>query len=401
MRWSKLLCLLILLALPAQVTFVHSPAVPAAAAPAAFAPALSLVPSEDGTALYIDAGRIRAPGDTLFVNIGIGPGHNKGSWTMSFSNTLDLYVTTAAGFTPGVDTSSELHITTTLGLETALVEFSRAFVRHDAPAQLTSPDGTLTLSLISSGTLPADTYIAIVPSYATPAPPPTGYRIVGETYSVRAPGSLPIADLPMSLRLAVAPVLLGSIDPQTLVLAVWDVVSRRWEILGGDLLTDQAGHAVTATTRRFGTYAVMSGPAWRDSFADLEGLDLPTSSGVTLGLVDDELALVPEPGATASAVSRLISASPAAWDTLSYSATVPLGASLTVDVLADNGSVLLENVASGVSLKDIDPKAYKDVRLRARLTAGPRGERPGLFSWSVTWQGAADREQVFLPLIRR
>jgi hypothetical protein len=401
MRWPRLLCLLILLASSALLPSAPSPVVATATASAAFAPALTLVPSEDGTSLYIDAGGVMQPGDTLFVNLGIGPGHNKGSWTMNYSETLDLYVTTAAGFTPGVDTSSELNITTTLGLETAPVEFSRAFVRHDAPAQITSPDGRLALSLISAGTLPADTYIAVAPSYAAPAPPPEGYRIVGGAYSVRAPGSLPTADLPMSLRLTVAPQTLGDIDPQTLVLAVWDPDGRRWEILGGDLLTDLPTRAVAATTRRFGTYALMSGPAWRDSFADLEGLDQGASSGVTLGLITNELALVPEPGVAGSAVSRLISADPARWGAVTYSAAVPPGARLAVDLLAADGSVLLADVASGASLAGIDARAHQGVRLRARLSAGPGGERPGLFSWGITWQSAERRQRLFLPLLTR
>jgi hypothetical protein len=405
MRRLRLLYLLALFALPLGFTSVQgSVAGRTGALAATFTPTLTLVPSEDGTSLYIDAGGVRPFGDTLFVNLGIGPGHNKGSWTMSFSETVDLYVTTAAGFTPGINTSSELHITTTLGLATAPVEFSRAFVHHDTPTQITSPNGALALSLITAGTLPADTYIAIVPSYAAPAPPPPGYQMVGETYSVRAPGSLPTADLPMSLRMTVSPQLLGALDPQTLVIAVWNGQPGKngsWEILGGELLTDLASRAVAATTRRFGTFALMSGPAWSDSFADLEGLDLPTSSGVTLGLVNDELALVPEPEADGVAVSRLINASPTTWGTLSYSAIVPPESQLAVDLLSADGSLLLEDVTSGTSLASIDGQVHPNVRLRVRLTAGPLGERPALLGWGITWQSAESRRQLFLPLIVR
>jgi hypothetical protein len=238
-----------------------------------------------------------------------------------------------------------------------------------------------------------------VPSYATPAAPPPEFQIVGETYSVRAPGSLPTSDLPMSLRLAVAPQILGSIDPQTLVLAVYD--PGGWQVLGGDLLTERASYSVTTTTRRFGIYALMSGSIWRDSFADLEGLDESASSGVTVGLVNDELALVPEPGASGSAVSRLILSKPAAWGTLTYSATVPIGAQFAVDLLSADGSVLLQDVASGTNLTQIDAQTHPSVRLRTRLTPGPDGERPGLFNWGISWTSAASREQVYLPLVQR
>jgi hypothetical protein len=368
----------------------------------AFTPALTMVPSDDGTAMYIDAGGVSAPG-TMFVNIGIGPGHNKGSWTMSYSETLDLYVTTAAGFTPGIDTSSELNITTTLGLATPPLQFMRAFVRHDSPTQVTAPDGNLGLSLISADTLPADSYIAIVPSYAPPGAPPSGYQIVGATYSVRASGSLLQSERPMSLRMAYSSQQLGGIDPHTLQIAVWDPLGRRWDILGGELQSDPSRQQVAVTTVRFGSYALVSGPAWSDSFADLEGLDLAASSGVTLGLVDDELALVPEmPTGSGTAVSRTISAGAAAnWGTATYSARVPLGAQLAVDILSADGGLLLADIPSGADISSIDVLAHPSVRLRARMAAAPSGARPGLFGWGVSWQGADERSRIYLPALAR
>lgn len=80
---------------------------------------------------------------------------------------------------------------------------------------------------------------------------------------------------------------------------------------------------------------------------------------------------------------------------------MPTGAQLFIDLLSADGSVLLEDVASGASLASVDARLHQAVRLRARLSAGAGGARPGLFSWGITWQGATSRTQVFLPLIAR
>ena len=167
---------------------------------AALAPFLDIVPSQDGAALYISAGGgVGELGGTVFANVGVGPGHDKGSYTMVYSDTRQSYVATAIGFTPNTGASGPINITTTLGLDSGAVDFNRAYVPITSTMQMVaSADGNLELSLVSTDTLPAETYVAVVPSYAPPGPAPTGHRFVGSVYSVRAAGALVVTDEPMS-----------------------------------------------------------------------------------------------------------------------------------------------------------------------------------------------------------
>jgi hypothetical protein len=80
-----------------------------------FAPFLNMVPSEDGTELFISAGGVGELGGTVFANIDLGPGHDKGGWTMTYSDTVRSYVTSATGFTPNTSMSGAINITTTIG----------------------------------------------------------------------------------------------------------------------------------------------------------------------------------------------------------------------------------------------------------------------------------------------
>src|SRR4051794_24150057 len=52
---------------------------------ATLAPFLDIVPSSDGTEVYVSASGFRAVGAQVFANLEIGPGHDKGSYTMAFS----------------------------------------------------------------------------------------------------------------------------------------------------------------------------------------------------------------------------------------------------------------------------------------------------------------------------
>ena len=70
---------------------------------------------------------------------------------------------------------------------------------------------------------------------------------------------------------------------------------------------------------------------------------------------------------------------------------------LTVDVLKPDGTALLSNVASGVSLADIDPLQYPSLRLRASLSSAAGGATPALDGWQVTWQAKYER-RIYLPV---
>jgi hypothetical protein len=73
------------------------------------------------------------------------------------------------------------------------------------------------------------------------------------------------------------------------------------------------------------------------------------------------------------------------WGTVSYGTTIPGNTALTVDVLSQQGSLLLDNVTSGSSLASIDPTAYPALKLHAELSTGTGGSTPRLLEWSAGW----------------
>jgi len=367
----------------------------------AFAPFLDVVPSQDGTALFVKAGGVGRLDGAVFLNVGIGPGHDKDSYTMVYSDTDHVYATTALGFTPGTGASGPLSITTTTGLDTGTVDFYRAYVPASSLQTIRSVDGNLQLTLVGTDTLPADTYVVIVPGFAPPGPLPPGHRLVGSPYSVRAAGALLVTNRPMDLRFYYDEATLAGADPHTLAVFAWDAFHQRWERLGGRLF--HAQRYLTVVTSRFTTYALMSTPVWRDDFDDFSGLDLAGSVNVTLGGSPDEqgVVLVNTPG-EGTLLSQPITPSIAiaAWESLTFTAVVsPPTTTLAVDLLDLNGTVLLTHVVSRTRLDHLDPRRYPALRLRATLSSTVAGVTPRLDLWALSWQVAT--HQVYLPVVLR
>jgi hypothetical protein len=374
---------------------------------AAFAPFLDIVPESNGTDLLISAGGVGELGGTVVANIGIGPGGNKGGWTMIYSNTAQTYFATATGFTPGQDASGiPLNITTTLGLDTGLVRFNRAYIPASTAQTITSVDNNLQLNIVTTDTLTSEAYVAVVPSFAPPGPAPVGHRFVSNVYSVRASGALVVASKPMLLHLAYDPAALAGADPHTLAIFAWDTNTKQWSNLGGQLLAAQS--YVSVATPGFTTYALMSTTTWQDDFDDFNfsGLDLWRTQNITLDLQGDSLALalqdIPGQGV---AVSRPITSTSviSGWGTLTFTGTALAPATtLTVDVLdADGTTVLLANAAGNTSLTGIDPAQHPVIRLRARLESTAAGQSPKLDGWQVTWlaSGVQRRFYIYMPMM--
>ncbi|MFQ5872675.1 MAG: hypothetical protein ACE5JL_02590 [Dehalococcoidia bacterium] len=363
-----------------------------------FAPFLDIVPSSEGTELFISAGGVGELGGTIFANVGIGPGGDKRSYTMIYSDTVQAYVATAIGFTPRTSTFGSLNITTTLGLDTGLVDFNRAYVPASTTQTIRSVDGNLELSVVTADTITFDRYVVVVPSYGPHGSPPPGHRFVGSIYSVRASGAQPLTDKPMNLQLAYNTTTLVGADPHTLAIFAWDANGKRWDRLGGQLFYDQ--QYVSVTVRRFATYALIATPTWRDEFDDFSGLNFPDEvSNVTVIPQGEDQALALSSTATNGiAVSKLIM--PLAidrWGSLIFTRTVdPPTTTLAVDVLSVDGTELLTNVTSGASLAGIDPTQHPSLKLRANLSSTVAGETPALDEWKVTWRVG---KHVYLPVV--
>ena len=74
------------------------------------------------------------------------------------------------------------------------------------------------------------------------------------------------------------------------------------------------------------------------------------------------------------------------WDIVDYSATIPAGTTLTVDVLPANGTTPIpgyRNVLSGTDLSGI---SQRTIRLRANLSTTQRHITPVLHDWSVYYE---------------
>ncbi|MFQ5340108.1 MAG: hypothetical protein ACE5F6_01030 [Anaerolineae bacterium] len=368
--------------------------------PSSLALFLDIVPSLDGTELFISAGGVGELSGRVFANVGIGPGSHERSYTMVYSDTVQSYIGTAVGFTPGMNASAPLNITTTTGLDTGAVEFNRAYVPASTTQIIRSTDGNLELRLVSADTITYDTYVAVVPSFAPPGPAPLGHRLIGSTYSVRAAGALLETDRPMNLRLYYNETLLGGPDPHTLAIFAWDAAHRRWDRLGGRLFSDW--RYLSVATCRFTTYALMTTSVWHDDFDDFSGLDAAEFNNVTLGgtLEDGALVLATTPG-SGTAISRPIMPTMPidSWGRLTFAGRVdPPTTTLRVDVLGADGAQLLAGVASGASLDRIDPAEHPSLRLRVTLSSTAAGETPALTAWDLRWRVG---KRLYLPLIGR
>lgn len=400
-------CLLLLLTLystmePGSMPVAQSRPVEASPAGAStLAPVLDIVPSEDGTALYISAGGVGELQGSVFVNLDVGPGHDKHSYAMTYSNTTSAYVATAAGLDPATGVYGSLSITTTLGLDSGLVDFQRAYLPASTIQTVSSVDGNLELSLVTTDTLPSQAYVAIAPSYAPPGPLPVGYRLVGSVYNIHASGALVVSDRPMSLRLYYNDAFLAGADPHTVRILTWNVTAQRWDEVESRLFYEQS--YLSAPVSRFAPYALASTPAWRDEFEGVDGLSFPEGlDNITLGGTPASRALVlaGTPG-TGVAISRPITPTAGAvWDRLTFAGSAaPPTTTLAVDLLSSDGTVLLADVPSGVSLAGIDPDQAAAVKLRARMSSNASAETPTLDWWQVTWQVPAHK--VYLPAVRR
>ena len=218
-------------------------------------PFVDIVPSTDGTELYIHANGLGQLNDTLFANLSNVPTGHKGGYTMVYSDTLQGYAANIAGFTPSIGGSGTLSITTTQGLSTGSVDFQREYITE--PHQtLGSADGRVLLNLVNAGTLPVGVYVVLVASYAPPGAAPAGYRLASQAYSIRASGALAATDKPMAMQWYYDPLALDGASPETLKLFAWDAYQQRWIVIGGQLSFDQS--YLSAAVTEFTAYALMT-----------------------------------------------------------------------------------------------------------------------------------------------
>lgn len=73
------------------------------------------------------------------------------------------------------------------------------------------------------------------------------------------------------------------------------------------------------------------------------------------------------------------------WGSVSFSTNNPSGTIVNVDVYSSEGTLLVDNAASGMSLAAIDSATYPSLRLVAELWTGDANLSPHLLDWKVDW----------------
>ena len=73
------------------------------------------------------------------------------------------------------------------------------------------------------------------------------------------------------------------------------------------------------------------------------------------------------------------------WESLLITSTIPLSTTLVFDLLASDGSVLLQDLHTGDSLADIDPLQYPALQLRASFTTDDDSLTPDVDLWGLKW----------------
>jgi hypothetical protein len=365
---------------------------------------IDAVPGSDGREVFVTVSGVQPAGSPIFLNIdpGTGPGNHQDSNAMTISGTT--YVATAIGFTPEMDIGSDgddtMSITTTVGSEvksTGLINFQRAFVQTSQTEMISVDEGDFLLEVINLNSFSHDIYALVMSTHTPPGPLPIGYRLASSTYNVRPSHSLTQSEKLMTLNLRFEEPLPGGADPHTLAIAGWDAGNKVWELLGGELLDDD--NLLTLAIKRFRIYALATTPTWRDSFQELSLTGVSALSNTQWG---PGQSIILSTGATSGSVTSIpITPTGAAeWGTLHFSATIPSGTSVTVNVLDTDDQVVLADVSGGTDLGEagVSLDTYPSLKLRATLTRTQTADpSPRLHEWQVGW--VPEVHKLYLPLV--
>lgn len=361
--------------------------------------AIHVVPYSNGESVLVAAERLDGLSAPAHAQLLVGDtSHDPGHSDCNLQTGMCEYIFEEV-MLPGTSSPLSTIMITTTGTPTQPVilgtsDFIRHYVPGDQTVELASLDNNVGL-LIPSGALPDESYVVIMNTFAPPADPPAGHRLLGQSYSIRVSGAITQSLAPLLLRLNYDELLLGDIDPHTLSIFRWDDGLHRWFNLVSDPFGDEPAH--TKSISEFGTFALMASTTWRDPFQDYSGTAQQQNVRLAYG---GRLAL--RSSATVGfATSKPITpvTTIGAWGTVTFASDVPNGTTLTVDILDAAGTTtLLANVPTGASLADIDPVTYPSLRLRVNLNSQQAGLTPYLDEWSLSWTVATAEPRMYMPL---
>jgi hypothetical protein len=123
-----------------------------------------------------------------------------------------------------------------------------------------------------------------------------------------------------------------------------------------------------------------------------------TDPAKTVALNDIDLLYGTHP-VTGTAISMLVSpADLLEWEEVIISSTVPVRTIVAIDILAADGTVLLQNAGNGDSLASIDPHEYPAMQLRATFATMDTSLTPDVDMWGVRWSVIT---KLYLPVVLR
>lgn len=281
-------------------------------------------------------------------------------------------------------------------LETSISGFRRYWVPNVGAGPVVSIDNLLEM-VVGDNNLGVGVYVAVMANNVAPGSLPIGYQMLGSSYSVRAGGANPTSPHPMSLKMSYTETTLAGADPHSLIILGWDPVAEAWSALEGNL-NDLIDKSFATATTRFGSYVLAAGTRWRDMFTDFTGLSERSNTTIFVAqglLVLDGLSL------SGSAVSRSIEPTTEieSWGTVAFEREVPAGTSLVIDVIDEQGNVILGDIESGTSLAGLDSAIYPSLKLQATFATNDAGNSPSLDEWTVDWVPQRQQAKVYLPLI--
>ena len=361
-------------------------------------PFMEVIPAQNGTEIEIVGDWVDH--QTGFVanlasvqQTADGPTGFKGSYTMTYSDTVAAYVATFSGFTPRAAVAGTVNLTSTAGISTTNAQFNRTFIESSSTAgHIQSPDGGLLLTLPNTQTLGFDTYVIVTDNVTPPGPAPVGHRLIGKSYSVRAPKSVPATAKAMRLQMFYDPEELNGADARTLAVYAWNGTTKQWQRAGGELVDQslrEPPHVRLGNVKAFTVYALMVSNTWQDVFSDVDGLD-PNGAHLDISLVDGVpgLSLLDTPISDRATSLPIIPPSDIVqWGTISFTAGMNAPTTtLTVDVLNLENAVILPNVASGDNLAELGLAPTQPIRLRVTMTSTVADVTPMLADWQVSWQ---------------
>jgi len=86
------------------------------------------------------------------------------------------------------------------------------------------------------------------------------------------------------------------------------------------------------------------------------------------------------------------------WSSVTWAASTPESTQIRVDVLSEDGDVLMFDVRNGDSLFKVDASVHRAVRLRVSMSTSNVAVTPVLNTWGLQWQTL---DLQFLPVLMR